>query len=68
MLRKLGVRSVALMTNNPEKVSDMQRYGIVVSRRVAHEVPVHEHDRKYLETKKDRFGHLLNLSHARAAD
>lgn len=63
MLRKIGIRSVRLMTNNPEKVEDLERYGIVVTERVPHELPAHEHDRNYLETKKERFGHLLDLNH-----
>ncbi len=61
MLRKLGVRSVRLMTNNPEKVSDVKGAGITVTERVPHELPAHDHDRAYLETKRDRFGHLLDL-------
>lgn len=63
MLRKIGVTSVRLMTNNPEKVEDLERNGIAVSERVPHELPAHEHDREYLETKKQRFGHLLDLNH-----
>ncbi|MBN1241085.1 MAG: GTP cyclohydrolase II [Spirochaetales bacterium] len=63
MLRKLGVRSVRLMTNNPEKVEHMEAAGLRVSERVAHELPVHHHDAAYLRTKKERFGHLLALDH-----
>jgi GTP cyclohydrolase II len=63
MLRKLGVKSVRLMTNNPEKVEEIERHGIKVTERVPHELPTHEHDRKYLETKKERFGHFLALDH-----
>lgn len=63
MLRKLGVKSVRLMTNNPEKVEDMARSGVKVTERVPHELPAHEHDRAYLETKKERFGHFLDLAH-----
>ncbi len=63
MLKKLGVSSVRLMTNNPEKVEEMEKNGIAVVERVNHELPVHEGDRKYLETKKERFGHLLSLDH-----
>jgi 3,4-dihydroxy 2-butanone 4-phosphate synthase / GTP cyclohydrolase II len=63
MLKKLGIRSVKLMTNNPEKIKEIGKYGLKVTSRVHHELPAHDHDRKYLETKKERFGHLLNLSH-----
>lgn len=64
MLKKLGVVSLRLMTNNPEKVEAMEREGLRVVERVQHELPTHEHDRRYLETKKERFGHLLDLDHA----
>jgi GTP cyclohydrolase II len=60
MLRDLGVRSVALMTNNPRKVEGLERDGIKVTRREPHEVEVHEHNRDYLKTKQDRLGHLGN--------
>jgi 3,4-dihydroxy 2-butanone 4-phosphate synthase/GTP cyclohydrolase II len=63
MLRKLGVRSVRLMTNNPEKVEHMEAAGLRVTERVAHELPAHGHDEAYLRTKKERFGHLLKLDH-----
>ena len=58
ILRDLGVRSVALMTNNPRKVEGLEKGGIQVSRREPHEVEVHEHNRGYLKTKQDRLGHL----------
>jgi len=58
MLRDLGVRSVALMTNNPRKVHGLENDGIAVTRREPHEVEAHEHNRDYLKTKQDRLGHL----------
>ena len=63
MLRKLGVKSVRLMTNNPEKVHDIAKHGIEVRERVQHELPPHSHDHVYLQTKKERFGHFLHLDH-----
>jgi len=60
MLRDLGVKSVALMTNNPRKVAGLEGDGIRVSRREPHEVEAHEHNRDYLKTKQDRLGHLGN--------
>jgi 3,4-dihydroxy 2-butanone 4-phosphate synthase / GTP cyclohydrolase II len=63
MLKKIGVKSVRLMTNNPDKVSQMERYGVKVVERVHHELPPHRHDRQYMETKKERFGHILRLDH-----
>ncbi len=63
MLKKLGVKSVRLLTNNPEKVEAVEKYGLKVAQRVQHEIPAHKHNEKYLATKKERFGHLLNLDH-----
>ncbi|MCX8012694.1 MAG: GTP cyclohydrolase II [Rectinema sp.] len=65
MLAKVGVTSVRLMTNNPEKVAELERYGIRVTERVPHELPSHLHNREYLRTKKERFGHFLTLDHVR---
>ena len=60
MLRDLGVKSVALMTNNPRKVQGLESDGIQVTRREPHEVEAHEHNRDYLKTKQARLGHIGN--------
>jgi len=62
MLRTLGVASVALMTNNPDKIQQLASEGIEVSRRLAHEVPPNPHNRAYLATKARRSGHLFAQS------
>jgi GTP cyclohydrolase II len=59
MLRTLGIESVALMTNNPDKIEKLCAAGIVVSERRAHEIDANVHNRAYLETKAVRSGHLL---------
>lgn len=59
MLEDLGVKSIALMTNNPAKVEALRADGVVVSRRVAHEVAANDVNREYLATKRDRMGHWL---------
>lgn len=59
MLRMLGVRSIELMTNNPDKIAQLVRYGITIVDRRAHEVDAGEHNRRYLVTKARRAGHLL---------
>jgi len=64
MLEDLGVRSVALMTNNPAKVEGLRREGIVVTRRVRHLVEPHALNRGYLETKRARMGHQVDFDHA----
>ncbi|MCA9601970.1 MAG: GTP cyclohydrolase II [Myxococcales bacterium] len=59
MLADLGIKSIALMTNNPTKVEALRADGVVVSRRVEHAVESNEVNRSYLETKRDRMGHIL---------
>ena len=61
MLDKLGIQSVRLLTNNPDKVKQLERYGVEVTERVPLEVPAQEHDERYMRTKKERFGHKLRL-------
>jgi GTP cyclohydrolase II/3,4-dihydroxy 2-butanone 4-phosphate synthase/GTP cyclohydrolase II len=60
MLAELKVRSVRLMTNNPEKVTGLEAEGVVVTERLDHVVEAHEHNRDYLQTKRTRMGHLLD--------
>jgi len=61
MLASLTVRSVRLLTNNPKKVSQLQRYGINVVERIPHIIPANEHNRFYLETKAARSGHFIDF-------
>ncbi|MCA9671147.1 MAG: GTP cyclohydrolase II [Myxococcales bacterium] len=65
ILADLGVRSVALMTNNPTKVEGLEDCGVRVMRRVEHHVGVHDDNRFYIETKVARMGHLIELDEAR---
>ena len=62
ILFDLGVRSVRLLTNNPDKVRTLEEYGLEVVERVALEVPPREPNRAYLNTKRSKFGHLLSLA------
>ncbi len=59
ILRELGVRSVALLTNNPHKAEALEAQGVRVARRVPHIVEVRGLARRYLEVKARRMGHLL---------
>jgi GTP cyclohydrolase II len=61
MLRCLGVCSVQLMTNNPDKVEQLERHGIRVTARLPLLTPPNEHNRSYLETKAARSGHDLEV-------
>ena len=60
MLRELGVQSIRLMTNNPDKVQKLEREGIVVRERLPLAIPANPHNRSYLATKARRSGHLLD--------
>ena len=60
ILRDLGVKSMRLLTNNPDKVYQLSDFGIEISERVPIEMEVTAHDLAYLKTKKDRMGHILS--------
>jgi GTP cyclohydrolase II len=59
MLSRMGIQRVRLMTNNPEKIAQLERYGIEVAARVPHSFPSNGHNENYLRTKAERAGHLL---------
>ena len=59
MLRILGVRSVSLLTNNPDKVRQLEDSGISIVERLPHAVAPGHHNKEYLETKARRSGHLI---------
>lgn len=59
MLRQLGIGRVRLLTNNPAKIDQLQRYGIEVAGRVPHIFAANVHNRGYLLAKARRSGHLL---------
>jgi 3,4-dihydroxy 2-butanone 4-phosphate synthase/GTP cyclohydrolase II len=61
MLKKFDVRSIRLLTNNPAKITELERYGVKIEERVPIETHPNKYNRAYLETKKTRFGHLLSL-------
>ncbi|MFJ8363335.1 bifunctional 3,4-dihydroxy-2-butanone-4-phosphate synthase/GTP cyclohydrolase II [Streptomyces sp. NPDC093984] len=59
ILKDLGVSSVRLMTNNPEKTDALLRHGLEVTAREPMPVQAGEHNLRYLRTKRDRMGHDL---------
>ncbi|WP_432152386.1 bifunctional 3,4-dihydroxy-2-butanone-4-phosphate synthase/GTP cyclohydrolase II [Streptomyces sp. bgisy029] len=59
ILKDLGVRSLRLMTNNPEKTDAVLRHGLAVTGREPMPVQAGEHNLRYLRTKRDRMGHDL---------
>lgn len=59
MLRTLGVKSVEIMTNNPEKQESLEQLGISVVGRIPVQIAPNEHSESYLAVKRDRMRHLL---------
>ena len=62
VLRHLGVREVALMTNNPAKATSLESLGIPVTARLPVLVASHPIARRYLETKRDRMAHMVPVA------
>jgi GTP cyclohydrolase II len=61
MLMSLKIQSVQLMTNNPKKIDQLQRYGVKVNGRIPHIMEPNEHNRFYLETKAAKSGHMIDF-------
>ena len=61
ILVDLGVREIDLLTNNPRKIVGLEAYGLTIRRRVPIHVPPTRFNRRYLATKRDKLGHLLDL-------
>jgi 3,4-dihydroxy 2-butanone 4-phosphate synthase / GTP cyclohydrolase II len=59
ILKKIGLNKIRLLTNNPQKISGLSGYGIEIVERLPIEAPTHLNNVKYMETKKNRMGHLF---------
>ena len=59
ILEDLGISKVQLMTNNPCKVKGLDGYGIEIVERVPIVIPANAHDKRYLDTKREKMGHIL---------
>jgi GTP cyclohydrolase II len=68
MIRSLGIASIRLVTNNPDKVAQLVACGIDVVGRIAHVMPPTEHNRFYLHTKATRSGHLIEQAEPAVPD
>lgn len=61
ILFDLGVRDIRLLTNNPRKVVGLEGYGLRIVERVPLQIPPTADNRRYLRTKRDKLGHLLDM-------
>ena len=58
VFKHFNVNAINIMTNNPEKVSAIERSGIVINQRLPITIGHNAHNKKYLQTKRDKFGHF----------
>ena len=63
ILRELGVHSLRLLTNNPDKVYQLSEFGMEISERVPIQMSATAHDLFYLKTKQNRMGHILSYQY-----
>lgn len=61
ILHQLGITKINLLTNNPDKIAQLQLGDIEINERIPLEIAPNNYDENYLITKKDKFHHLLNL-------
>ncbi|HMF64607.1 MAG TPA: GTP cyclohydrolase II [Edaphobacter sp.] len=59
ILKQLGLKAVRLITNNPEKVEALELAGVKVVERISAEVPSEPTNERYLQTKREKMGHLV---------
>jgi 3,4-dihydroxy 2-butanone 4-phosphate synthase/GTP cyclohydrolase II len=62
ILRKLGVKKMRLLTNNPVKRVGLEGFGLEIVENVPIEIPSNKFNQKYMLTKKERMGHILHIN------
>ena len=67
ILHELGVKTMRLLTNNPDKVYQLGDFGLQITERVPIQMPLTSHDEFYLRTKQEKMGHLLYFDEERQA-
>lgn len=60
ILKDLGVKTLNLLTNNPDKIYQLKEFGIEITKRLPIQVEANDHDLIYLKTKQNKMGHLLD--------
>ncbi|MDE5651480.1 MAG: GTP cyclohydrolase II, partial [Ureaplasma sp.] len=61
ILSDLKIKSLELLTNNPEKLTQLEDYGIKIAKRIPIEITANKYDESYLKTKKSKMGHMLEI-------
>jgi 3,4-dihydroxy 2-butanone 4-phosphate synthase/GTP cyclohydrolase II len=62
ILRDIGIKKIKLLTNNPKKIVGLEGYGLEITERVPVEIDPGPENLKYLSTKKEKMGHILNIT------
>lgn len=62
MLYSLGIQNIRLITNNPVKKAGLEGYGMKIVETIHMEIAANKHNQFYLETKRDKMGHFLNIA------
>lgn len=60
ILEDLGIKKIRLLTNNPDKIKQLEQAGIEITERIPIEITAHDKNKDYLKTKRDDMGHMLN--------
>lgn len=60
ILADLGLTTIKLLTNNPKKISGLEKYGLKIVKRIPLIIKANKHTEKYLKAKKEKLGHLLD--------
>ncbi|WP_374721328.1 bifunctional 3,4-dihydroxy-2-butanone-4-phosphate synthase/GTP cyclohydrolase II [Peribacillus tepidiphilus] len=61
ILQDLGIKEIRLLTNNPRKIAGLSGYGLEIVERVPIQMPTKKENERYLQTKKEKLGHLLHF-------
>lgn len=64
MFKDLSIKQIDLLTNNPDKIHQLRKYGLTINRRIPLEIHSNQINRNYLKTKRDKFHHLLTENFA----
>ncbi|MGL5088547.1 MAG: bifunctional 3,4-dihydroxy-2-butanone-4-phosphate synthase/GTP cyclohydrolase II [Cetobacterium sp.] len=62
MIKLLNIKSINLMTNNPKKINDLEKYGIIINNRIQIEFEANSCNFEYLKTKREKMNHLFKIN------